>query len=389
MRTITPTRYVAPLREGGSLPALVEADDDGLYVLKFRGAGQGPRRWSPRSSPARSRGRSACRCPSSCSSSSTRGIGRRRARPRDPGPARGQRGPRTSALDFLPGALPFSPPPRPTSTPTLAADVVWLDALVTNVDRTPRNPNLLRLARAPVADRPRRRALPPPRRRVPRGTRARRRSRRSPTTCCCRSPGSLPEADARLAPRSTRDALQDAIAARCRRLARRRPTARVRRLPHGAAAAPRAFVAEAREARAGERVPLRDLARGAPTSSAARRSTPASSSSAGRATSSPRAPRSTTARLRALAPGARPRGGARATSRRSCGSPPATPAPGRSRALPQSERFGWLVAPVEHDHPAVRGPHRRHGRPAGDATAPLRPAREIASTSCPAPCASR
>ncbi|HEY0082020.1 MAG TPA: HipA family kinase, partial [Pyrinomonadaceae bacterium] len=43
MRTITATRYVTPLREGGSLPAIVEADDDGLYVLKFRGAGQGPK----------------------------------------------------------------------------------------------------------------------------------------------------------------------------------------------------------------------------------------------------------------------------------------------------------------------------------------------------------
>ncbi|HBL31786.1 MAG TPA: aminotransferase class I and II, partial [Acidobacteria bacterium] len=42
LRTVTATRYVTPLREGGSLPALVEADDDGLYVLKFRGAGQGP-----------------------------------------------------------------------------------------------------------------------------------------------------------------------------------------------------------------------------------------------------------------------------------------------------------------------------------------------------------
>ena len=43
MRTVHVTRYVTPLREGGSLPAIVEADDDGLYVLKFRGAGQGPR----------------------------------------------------------------------------------------------------------------------------------------------------------------------------------------------------------------------------------------------------------------------------------------------------------------------------------------------------------
>jgi hypothetical protein len=43
LRTVTASRYVTPLREGGSLPAIVEADDDGLYVLKFRGAGQGPK----------------------------------------------------------------------------------------------------------------------------------------------------------------------------------------------------------------------------------------------------------------------------------------------------------------------------------------------------------
>jgi hypothetical protein len=43
LRTVVATRYVTPLREGGSLPALIEANDDGMYVLKFRGAGQGPR----------------------------------------------------------------------------------------------------------------------------------------------------------------------------------------------------------------------------------------------------------------------------------------------------------------------------------------------------------
>ena len=43
MRTVLATRYVTPLREGGSLPAVIEADDDGMYVLKFRGAGQGPK----------------------------------------------------------------------------------------------------------------------------------------------------------------------------------------------------------------------------------------------------------------------------------------------------------------------------------------------------------
>ena len=77
VRTVQATRYVTPLREGGSMPGLVEADDDGLYVLKFRGAGQGAEgAASRRSSPASSRAPPGCRCPRSCSSSSTRSSGR-------------------------------------------------------------------------------------------------------------------------------------------------------------------------------------------------------------------------------------------------------------------------------------------------------------------------
>ena len=62
VRTIRVTRYVTPLREGGSLPAIVEADDDGMYVLKFRGAGQGAKALIAELSAGRSAGRSACRC---------------------------------------------------------------------------------------------------------------------------------------------------------------------------------------------------------------------------------------------------------------------------------------------------------------------------------------
>ena len=91
LRTVRATRYVTPLREGGSLPGLVEADDDGTYVVKFTGAGRGPRRWSPRSSSGELGRRDRCAgCP----------TGGRRARPRDraararpggPGAAQGQR----------------------------------------------------------------------------------------------------------------------------------------------------------------------------------------------------------------------------------------------------------------------------------------------------------
>ncbi len=140
MRTIAPTRYVAPLREGGSLPALVEADDDGLYVLKFRGAGQGPRALVAELLAGE--------------------VGRRLGLP-VPEIVFAQLDPRISvaepdaeiqdllaaseglnlALDFLPGSLAFTA--LDTIDPELAADVVWFDALVMNVDRTPRNPNLL------------------------------------------------------------------------------------------------------------------------------------------------------------------------------------------------------------------------------------------------------
>jgi hypothetical protein len=145
-RTVTATRYVTPLREGGSLPALVEADDDGLYVLKFRGAGQGPK-----SLVAELIGGAIART-----------VGLRVPEivfiELDPEMARAEPDPEIQdlirasgglniGLDYLPGSLPFAPttarPPDPPSR-EFAADVVWLDAYLTNVDRTPRNPNLLR-----------------------------------------------------------------------------------------------------------------------------------------------------------------------------------------------------------------------------------------------------
>jgi HipA-like protein len=141
VRTITPTRYVAPLREGGSLPALVEADDDGLYVLKFRGAGQGPRALVAELLAGE--------------------VGRALGLPvpeivfaqLDPRIAVAEPDPEIQdllaaseglnlALDFLPGSLAYTP--LDPIDPALAADIVWFDALVMNVDRTPRNPNLLR-----------------------------------------------------------------------------------------------------------------------------------------------------------------------------------------------------------------------------------------------------
>jgi hypothetical protein len=145
MRTVVATRYVTPLREGGSLPGLVEGDDDGLYVVKFRGAGQGPRalvaEWL-----AGEIGRAiGLAVPDLVAIEVDPALG-------DAEPDEeihdlvGASGGLNLGMDFLPGALAFNPAVRDAGRvidPSFAADVVWLDALVTNPDRTVQNPNLL------------------------------------------------------------------------------------------------------------------------------------------------------------------------------------------------------------------------------------------------------
>ena len=114
-RTVRATRYVTPLREGGSLPAIVEADDDGLYVLKFRGAGQGPRALIAElvaGEIARAAGLPVPEIVFACARRRPRAH---RARPRDPGPDPRQRRRRDGssglnlALDYLPGSVAFDP----------------------------------------------------------------------------------------------------------------------------------------------------------------------------------------------------------------------------------------------------------------------------------------
>ena len=141
-RRVTATRYVTPLREGGSLPGLVEADDDGLYVVKFRGAGQGPRalvaEWLA-GEIARAVGLTV---PDLVLIDVDPGIGD--AEPDEELQDLVHRsGGLNLGLDFLPGALMFNPAADPEVEPDVAADVVWLDAFVTNPDRTAANPNLL------------------------------------------------------------------------------------------------------------------------------------------------------------------------------------------------------------------------------------------------------
>lgn len=143
VRTIAATRYVTPLREGGSLPAIVEADDQGLYVVKFRGAGQGtlalaaelivgelaralelpvPELVMARIDPALGRNEPDAEIRDLLNRSAGLNVG----------------------MDYLPGSIMFCPAARHTADAALASRIVWFDAFTANVDRTVRNPNLLR-----------------------------------------------------------------------------------------------------------------------------------------------------------------------------------------------------------------------------------------------------
>jgi len=142
IRTVAATRYVTLFREGGSAPGLMEADDDGMYVVKYWGAAQGPRALIAELIGGE--------------------IGRALGLPvpelvfveLDPLLAAAEPDPEIQdlikasgglnlGLDFLPGSLAFVPAVAPPLDAALAANIVWFDSLIMNVDRTPRNPNLL------------------------------------------------------------------------------------------------------------------------------------------------------------------------------------------------------------------------------------------------------
>ncbi len=143
LRTVVATRYVTPLREGGSLPAIVEADDDGLYVLKFRGAGQGPKALIAELVAGEIGRALGLLVPEIVFVDLDPVLGRAEPDPEIQALIAASGG-LNLALDYLPGALAFTPAAGPAIDPALAAAVVWFDAYLTNVDRTPRNPNLLR-----------------------------------------------------------------------------------------------------------------------------------------------------------------------------------------------------------------------------------------------------
>jgi hypothetical protein len=142
LRTLTATRYVTPLREGGSLPAIVEADDDGLYVLKFRGAGQGPRALIAELVAGEIGRALGLPVPEIVFIELDAALGRAEPDFEIQALIKASAG-LNLALDYLPGALAFDQREARTLDPLLASSIVWFDAFTTNVDRTPRNTNML------------------------------------------------------------------------------------------------------------------------------------------------------------------------------------------------------------------------------------------------------
>jgi hypothetical protein len=141
LRTVTATRYVTPLREGGSLPAIVEADDFGTYVLKFRGAGQGRKALVAELVAGEIARHLDLLVPEVVLAYLAPELGRSEPDPEIQDLLKMSAG-LNLALDYLPGSLGFDPLVEPPDS-DLASHIVWFDALVTNVDRTPRNTNLL------------------------------------------------------------------------------------------------------------------------------------------------------------------------------------------------------------------------------------------------------
>jgi hypothetical protein len=141
IRTVNVTRYVTPLREGGSLPAIAEADDDFLYVLKFRGAGQGVKALIAEllgGEIARSIG---LKVPEIVIANLDAAFGRTERDEEIQDLLKASVG-SNLALQYLSGAISYDPAVN-TVDPLLASKIVWLDCLITNIDRTARNTNML------------------------------------------------------------------------------------------------------------------------------------------------------------------------------------------------------------------------------------------------------
>ena len=141
IRTVKAIRYVMPLREGGSLPAIVEGDDDGLYVLKFRGAGQGVKALIAELVAGEIGRALGLKVPEIVFVELDAALARTEPDPEIQELIKASTG-LNLALDYLPGSIMFDALIRQPDA-ALASRIVWFDALTANVDRTARNANML------------------------------------------------------------------------------------------------------------------------------------------------------------------------------------------------------------------------------------------------------
>ena len=141
LRTVAARRYVTPLREGGSLPAIIEADDDGLYVLKFRGAGQGAKALLAELLAGEIGRLAGLPVPEIVFAQLPAELARTEPDAEIQSLIQASAG-LNIALDYLPGSVTFDPLVYVPDA-ALASAVVWFDAFVCNVDRTARNVNML------------------------------------------------------------------------------------------------------------------------------------------------------------------------------------------------------------------------------------------------------
>lgn len=141
LRTINVIRYVTPLREGGSLPAIVEGDDGFLYVLKFRGAGQGRKALIAELVGGELARLLGLKVPEIVFANLDSAFGRTEGDEEIQDLLKASTGVNLG-LHYLSGAITFDPIVAKASS-RLASEIVWLDSLLMNVDRTARNPNML------------------------------------------------------------------------------------------------------------------------------------------------------------------------------------------------------------------------------------------------------
>ena len=141
LRAVNVTRYITPLREGGSLPAIVDADDGFMYVLKFRGAGQGVKALIAELIGGEIARTLGLKIPEIVFANIDEAFGRTEPDEEIQDLLKASTG-LNLALHYLSGSISFDPTVT-TVDETLASQIVWLDCLLTNMDRTVRNTNML------------------------------------------------------------------------------------------------------------------------------------------------------------------------------------------------------------------------------------------------------